>query len=159
LSNAEAQRRRAESGFNELAQAPPPARVWLFIRQFRSAVVWLLIFAAVISGVLAEWIDAAAILAIVLLNGAIGFVQEDRSRRALAALAKLARPLAHVLRGGSWETVPARELVCGDRIRLEAGDYVPADARLIDAVALGVQESALTGESEPVEKRADVVIN
>jgi Ca2+-transporting ATPase len=158
LSEAEADGRRAEGGANELAQAPPPARIWLFLSQFRSAVVWLLIFAAVISGVLAEWIDAAAILAIVLLNGAIGFLQEDRSRRALEALTKLAAPVAHVLRGGVWESVAARELVCGDRIRLEAGDYVPADARLIEAVALSVQESALTGESEPVEKRAEVVL-
>jgi Ca2+-transporting ATPase len=158
LDAVEASRRRAQGGANELAQAPPPARIWLFLAQFRSAVVWLLIFAALVSGALGEWIDTAAILAIVLLNGVLGFLQEDKSRRALEALEKLAAPLAHVLRGGSWETAAASRLVPGDRIRLEAGDYVPADARILDAARFAVQESALTGESVPVEKEADATL-
>lgn len=154
LSDQEAKQRRAEVGHNELAQAPPTSRVWLLLGQFRSAVVWLLIFAAIVSGALGEWIDTVAILAIVLLNGVLGFLQEDKSRRALAALEKLAAPLAHVRRGESWDTVPARDLVPGDQVRLEAGDNVPADARLIESVSLAVQESSLTGESVPVEKNA-----
>ncbi|MEX0679162.1 MAG: cation-translocating P-type ATPase [Pirellulales bacterium] len=158
LDESEAAGRRSEVGANELAQAPPPSRVWLFLAQFRSAVVWLLIFAAIIAGALGEWIDTAAILAIVLVNGVLGFLQEDKSRRALEALEKLAAPLARVLRGGAWQTVAARELVPGDRIRLEAGDYVPADARLLDAARLGVQEAALTGESVPVEKNAEATL-
>jgi Ca2+-transporting ATPase len=158
LSDVAAARRRGEVGANELAQEPPPSRLWLFLAQFSSAVVWLLIFAAVVSGGLGEWIDSAAILAIVLLNGVLGFFQEDKSRRALDALEQLAAPLAHVLRGEVWETVAARELVPGDRIRLEAGDYVPADARLLEAVAFNVQESALTGESLPVEKNAALTL-
>ncbi len=107
---------------------------------------------------LGEWIDTAAILAIVMLNGVLGFLQEDKSRRALAALEKLSAPQAHVLRGGEWETVAAGELVPGDRIRLEAGDYVPADVRLVDSARFTVQEASLTGESVPVEKNADTVL-
>jgi len=159
LDRHEAEARRQQVGANELAQAPPPSRIWLFLSQFRSAVVWLLIAAALISGILGEWIDTVAILAIVLLNGGLGFLQEDKSRRALAALEKLASPMAHVLRDGTWETVPARELVPGDRLRLEAGDYVPADARLVETVRFSVQESSLTGESVPVEKNAAAALD
>jgi Ca2+-transporting ATPase len=158
LDDDEAARRRAQVGANELAQAPPPSRIWLLLAQFRSAVVWLLIVAAIVSGALGEWIDSVAILAIVLLNGVLGFLQEDKSRRALQALEKLAAPSARVVRGGAWQTIAARELVPGDRIRLEAGDYVPADARLFDAVRFGAGESALTGESVPVEKDADATL-
>jgi Ca2+-transporting ATPase len=158
LDASEAETRRGKVGRNELAQAPPPSRVWLFVAQFRSAMVVLLIVAAVISGALGEWIDTAAILAIVLLNGVLGFFQEDKSRRALAALEKLAAPLANVRRGESWESIPARDLVPGDLVRLEAGDYVPADARLVESVGLSAQESSLTGESVPVEKDAVAVL-
>src|SRR5690606_3918891 len=115
------------------AQAPPPSRLWMFLAQFNSAVIWLLILAALVSGALGEWIDTAAILAIVVLNGVLGFLQEDKSQRALAALEKLSAPVAHVRRGKSWHTIPSREVVPGDRVRLEAGDYVPADVRLVDS--------------------------
>ncbi|MGD9723170.1 MAG: cation-translocating P-type ATPase [Pirellulales bacterium] len=158
LSPEEAQRRLAQYGRNELAQAPAPSRLWALLAQFRSAVVWLLIVAAIVSGALGEWLDAIAILAIVLLNGLLGFLQEDKARRALAALQKMSAPMTRVIRGGSLETIPARELVPGDVMRMEAGDYVGADARLLDAAQLRAQEASLTGESTPVDKDARVVL-
>ncbi len=158
LSEAESRRRLEQYGPNELAQSPPPPRWKAFVAQFRSAVIGLLIVAAIISGALGEWIDAGAILAIVLLNGVLGFLQEDKARRALASLQKLSAPLARVLRAGTLEAVPARGLVPGDVIRLEAGDYIPADVRLLNAARLRAQEASLTGESTPTEKDADAVL-
>jgi P-type Ca2+ transporter type 2C len=154
LSDQEAIARRARFGTNELRSAPPPSRWKLLLAQFSSGLVWLLIAAVIISMALGEWTDAIAILAIVMLNGVLGFMQEDKSRRALEALQGLAVPMARVVRDGDSRSVPARELVPGDLIRLEAGDNVPSDARLVDAAQLRVQEAALTGESVPVEKSA-----
>ncbi len=155
LGGAEATRRQEQFGFNELAAEAPPSRWKRFAAQFRELVVWILILAAVISGIAGDWPDTLAILAIVLLNGAIGFFQEEKAERALAALQKLSAPAAKVIRNGALQSLPARELVPGDRIELEAGDTVPADARLIEGFAFRVQEAALTGESEAVEKRAE----
>lgn len=149
---------RASFGANRLAEAPPTPTWRKLLAQFKDLVIWILIVAAVISGFLGEWIDATAILAIVLLNGAIGFLQEERASRALDALRRLSSPQAKVLRGGRLQAVAAEELVPGDVIEIEAGDNVPADARLIRSFHLSVQEAALTGESVPVEKDADVVL-
>lgn len=150
--------RRGDVGPNTLAEEPP-VPVWKRLAaQFKDLVVWILIVAAIISGLLAEWVDTAAILAIVVVNGIIGFVQEARAERALASLQKLSAPLAKVLRGGTMMGVPAAELVPGDVIELEAGDNVPADARLLEAYSLRVQEAALTGESVPTEKDARGVL-
>ncbi len=158
LTALEARRRLEAYGHNELAQKPPPPRWKAFVAQFRSAVIGLLIVAAIISGSLGEWIDATAILAIVLLNGALGFFQEDKARRALASLQKLSAPSARVLRDGAFQAVPARSLVPGDVIRVEAGDYIPADVRLLNAARLRAQEASLTGESTPADKDADAVL-
>ena len=106
-----------------------------------------------ISALLGEWIDALAILSIVILNTILGIVQERRAEQALAALKQLAAPEAHVLRDGHRQTLPARELVPGDIVFLEAGNYVPADVRLLEAVNLRVEEASLTGESMPVRKK------
>lgn len=159
LSAEEAGKRQQQYGFNEIAETPPTPRWKLFASQFRSAVVWLLIAAAIISGALGEWIDTAAILSIVLLNGILGFLQEDRSRRALQALEQMSAPLARALRDGHLQNVPARELEPGDILQLESGDSVAADARLLTASRLGALEAALTGESSPVEKAADLVLD
>ncbi|GIW86369.1 MAG: calcium-transporting P-type ATPase, PMR1-type [Isosphaeraceae bacterium] len=145
-------------GVNALAEAPP-IPIWRkFVAQFNDLVIWILIVAAIISGLLGEWPDAIAILAIVLLNGLLGFFQEERAEEALAALQKLSAPLAKVMRDGVLHSLPARELVPGDILELEAGDNIPADARLIQSFGFRVQEAALTGESVPVEKDAGVVL-
>lgn len=152
LSKDEVAARLTRYGPNVLPEPAPPSPLGLFIGQFTSLIVWVLIGAAVVSGLLQEWIDAAAILAIVLLNAILGFVQEFRAERSLAALRKLSVTTACVMRAGAWHTIPASELVPGDVMQLEAGDHVPADARLVYATSLQTQEAALTGESTPVDK-------
>ena len=157
LSDHEAQQRLQREGPNELPDAPPPSLVKLFLSQFTSVIVWVLVGAAIISGLLEDWLDAAAILAIVFLNGLLGFVQEFRAERSLAALRKMSVSMARVIRDGVLRSIPARELVPGDVILLEAGDRIPADARLIYATNFQAQEASLTGESTPVQKNAVVL--
>lgn len=157
LSSEDARDRLAAQGPNELPEAHPPSLIKLFFSQFTSVIVWVLIGAAVISGLLEDWLDAAAILAIVLLNGVLGFVQEFRAERSLAALRKMSVATARVFRDGVLRSIPARELVSGDLISLEAGDRIPADARLIYTTNFQTQEASLTGESTPVQKRASVI--
>lgn len=154
LSSQEARERLANYGPNQLIEAPRPTFLMMVLNQLKSFVVLLLIAAALISAVLGEWVDASAILAIVLLNTVMGVIQESRAEEALAALKKLAAPEAQVLRDGRRVSVPARELVPGDIVFLEAGNFVPADIRLLEAVNLRIDEAALTGESVPVEKNA-----
>ncbi len=153
LGRDEAALRLARDGPNELRAAAGPSLLALLASQFRSLVVWLLIAAAIVSAALGEWIDGGAILAIVLLNAALGFFQGYRAERAVAALARMTAPRARVMRGGRSELVPAREVVRGDLLVLDAGDLVAADARIALASRLRVNEAPLTGESEPVEKR------
>ncbi|WP_298005584.1 cation-translocating P-type ATPase [Anaerolinea sp.] len=158
LSSEEATRRLAQYGANELAEKPRPTFLQLLMGQLNNFVVILLIVAAGISAVLGEWVEAGAILAIVVLNAVLGVVQESRAQEALAALKKMAAPEAQVLRDGKRVAVPARELVPGDIVFLEAGNYVPADVRLLEAVNLRIEEAALTGESVPVQKSAAVLM-
>jgi Ca2+-transporting ATPase len=155
LKADEVARRQAQDGLNELPEAPPLSLLKLFLSQFTSLIVWVLIGAAVVSGFLEDWIDAAAILAIVFLNGVLGFVQEFRAERSLAALRKMSVAMARVIRDGVLQSVPARELVRGDVIVLEAGDRIPADARLFYTTNFQAQEASLTGESTPVQKQAE----
>jgi Ca2+-transporting ATPase len=157
LDSEKAGRRQASEGLNELPEAPPPSLLKLFLSQFTSVIVWVLIGAAVVSGLLEDWLDAAAILAIVLLNGLLGFIQEFRAERSLAALRKMSISMARVFRDGVLRSIPARELVPGDLILLEAGDRVPADARLTYVTNFQTQEASLTGESTPVQKGAEVI--
>lgn len=158
LAIQEAQRRLDNQGANELPESPPPSLLSLFLSQFSSVIVWVLIGAAVVSGLLGDWVDSVAILAIVLLNGILGFVQEFRAERSLAALRRMSIATARVLRGGILHVIPAREVVPGDVILLEAGDRIPADARLVYTTNFHTQEASLTGESTPVEK-GDQAIN
>ncbi len=158
LTTSEARRRLVRYGPNQLAEAPPPSfwsKLW---EQFNNFVVWLLIVAAVVSAALGDWVEAAAIMAIVILNAVLGLVQESRAEQALAKLRQMAAPEAHVIRDGRRQVVPAREVVPGDIVLLEAGNYVPADVRLLESVNLRIDESALTGESSPVTKDATIVI-
>jgi Ca2+-transporting ATPase len=154
LAEPEAQQRLAVYGPNELPEAPPVSALTLLLRQFTSVIIWVLIGAAVISGLLEEWVDAAAILAIVLLNALLGFVQEYRAEQSLAALKTLSITMARVIREGVIRFTPARELVPGDLIQVEAGDRIPADSRVVSASGLQTQEASLTGESTPVAKVA-----
>ena len=159
LSGEEVVRRREQHGWNALTEAPP-APIWKrLLSQFKDLVIWILIVAAIIAGVMGELADTAAILAIVFVNGIISFLQEEKAGRALAALQQLSSPMAKVLRDGTLQSVPAREMVPGDRIELEAGDNIPADARLLTTFSVHVQEAALTGESVPTDKDANCLLN
>jgi Ca2+-transporting ATPase len=154
LTPDEAARRLAAYGPNAIADARRRGPFRILVDQFRDLMVLVLLAAAVVAGLVGEPEDTVAIVAIVLLNAALGFVQENRAERAIAALKALAAPHAHVRRQGVVETIPAFELVPGDLALLEAGAVVPADLRLAGSAQLRVDESALTGESQAVEKTA-----
>jgi Ca2+-transporting ATPase len=154
LSSTETARRQAVYGPNELRETPPPTFWARLLDQFKSFVVLILIAASLLSIILGDYVEAAAIMAIVLLNAVLGVVQESRAEAALASLRKLAAPVARVLREGHHLDVPARQLVPGDVVLLSAGQYVPADVRLVESVNLRVDEAPFTGESVPVEKEA-----
>ncbi|MDP1948863.1 MAG: calcium-translocating P-type ATPase, PMCA-type [Nitrospirota bacterium] len=155
LSAAETARRIAQYGPNEIRERPPRSLWRMFLDQFTDFMILVLIGAGIISGIVGEPPDAIAIVVIVLLNGVIGFVQEYRAERAVAALKLLAASTARVRRGGQVTEISALQLVPGDVVLLEAGNTMPADLRLIETVQLKVDESPLTGESVPVEKRTD----
>ncbi|GAB4468017.1 MAG: calcium-transporting P-type ATPase, PMR1-type [Anaerolineae bacterium] len=154
LTKAEAERRLAAAGRNELAEQAHPGFLSRLANQFKDVVVLLLIGAALISALLGEWPEAIAIILIVVLNAILGVVQEGRAEAALEALKKMSAPEARVIRGGRILQVPEAEVVPGDIVLLEAGNYIPADLRLIETVNLRIDESSLTGESVAVEKDA-----
>nr|MBO2471967.1 calcium-translocating P-type ATPase, SERCA-type [Bacillota bacterium] len=154
LSSSEAAARLARYGPNKLPSAPRRSFVQMLWEQLTEPLVLVLLGAAVLSAVLREWVDVFVILAIALLNAVLGATQEQRAEASLEALKRISAPTARVVRDGHVRQIPAEELVPGDIILLEAGDSVPADARLLETAALKVDESTLTGESEPVEKRA-----
>ncbi len=155
LRAKEARERLEKWGPNSIAAQKKESRARKFAKQFTEFIILVLIGAAVIAGVLGEWIDAAAILAIVVLNGVIGFLQEEKAERVMEALKKLSAPVAKVVRDGHALSVPASELVAGDVVLLESGDHVPADCRITDSRLLRIQEAPLTGESTPIEKSTD----
>lgn len=157
LTQQEAEHRLVSSGPNELPEAPPPSPLEILLAQFSNLIIWVLIGAAAVSGLLQEWVDAGAILAIVILNAILGFVQEFRAEQSLAALKKLSVATARVIRDGVLRSIPARELVPGDLVQIEAGDRIPTDSRLIYATSLQTQEASLTGESTPIAKSAEPI--
>ncbi|HHU62601.1 MAG TPA: calcium-transporting P-type ATPase, PMR1-type [Clostridiales bacterium] len=142
-------------GPNELEHGKSKTVLSMFIDQFKNFMVIILLIAAVISGLLGEVKDTVIILAIVILNSVLGTAQENKAEKSLAALKKMAAPHAKVIRDGQPESIPASQLVPGDLVVLEAGDFVPADLRLTESANLKIQEAALTGESVPVEKSTD----
>ena len=152
LSTAEAARRLAEFGPNELQAAHRISPWTLLIEQFKNVLIIILLIATAVSALLGEGVDAIAIAVIVLFAVGLGFIQEYRAERAIEALRQMAAPTATVIRDGEENEVAAREVVPGDITLLRAGDKVPADARLVEAINLQVEEAALTGESVPVEK-------
>ncbi len=159
LTSAQAQRRLEQFGANELTERPRPGFLALLWDQFKNFLVIILIIAAAISLALGEYVDSFAIMFIVLLNAVVGVIQESKAEQALAALQKMAAPQAQVIRDGQQLTIPGREIVAGDIVLLEAGNYVPADLRLVESINLKIEEASLTGESQPVEKTAGVVLD
>ncbi len=157
LSSAEAKERLARHGPNALPEGRRRSPLRMLADQFADFMIVVLIAAAVISGIVGEPSDTLAIVVIVLLNAVIGFVQEWRAERAMAALRLMAAPTARVRRDGTVATLPADALVPGDIVLLEAGNVVPADLRLVEAAQLRCAEAALTGESHPVEKRTEAL--
>lgn len=154
LSPAEVEKRRETYGLNKLAEQAKTPLWQRLLDQFKDVMVIILIVAAVISGFLGDWVEAIIILAIVVVNAILGLVQEGRAEQAVEALQKMSSPSARVRRDGQVKVVPSEEIVPGDIVLIEAGDIVPADCRLIEASNMKADESALTGESVPVEKDA-----
>jgi P-type Ca2+ transporter type 2C len=157
LKQAEAARRLREQGANELKSIERISPWSIFLFQFKNVLIAILLVATALSVFLGHGAEAIAIALIVLFAVLLGFAQEYRSERALEALRQMAAPTATVLRDGEEVVIPARDIVTGDVILLRAGDKVPADARLIEAVNLQIEEAALTGESLPVEKQTQAL--
>ena len=162
LSSSEVKKRQDENGFNELQQAKKKSLFVKFLEQFKDFMIIVLIIAAIVSGIVGvaqgEGItDTIIILIVVIANAIIGVAQEAKAEKSLEALQKLSGHEAKVIREGNIQTIPARELVEGDIVVLDTGDYIPADLRIFEAVNLKAQESSLTGESVPVEKQASVI--
>ncbi len=155
LSDAEAASRIDQYGPNELKEGGGVSPVKLLVAQFTNTMVLILIAAAVVSGLLGKVTETAAIAAIVILFALLGFYQEYRAEQAMAALKRLAVPLVRVRRKGELVEISAKRLVPGDVVLLEAGNAIPADLRVVEGINLRIQEAALTGESEPVEKHAE----
>lgn len=158
LSDIEAKKRIEKFGFNELKEGEKKLALFLFFAQFKDFMVLVLIGAVVISALLGEVVDAIAILAIILLNGVMGYVQESRAEKSLQALKELAAPQVNVLRDGMWKRISSREVVIGDVVKFTSGDRIGADIRVTHSTGLYVEESALTGESVPVQKRQGILI-
>ncbi|MFC5652125.1 calcium-translocating P-type ATPase, SERCA-type [Paenibacillus solisilvae] len=157
LTLQEAAERQKHVGRNELSEGKKVSPWLLFMGQFKDFMVLVLIGATLISGLLGEFLDAITIVAIIIINAVLGFVQEFRAERSLRALKELSAPLAKVLRGGESVILPASELVPGDIVSLESGDRIPADIRFIETNSCYAEESALTGESVPVSKHSQVI--
>jgi len=154
MTGADALARLQKYGPNELVEKARRTPLMMFLSQFTDFMILVLIAAAIVSGVIGEPSDTIAIIVILLLNAVLGFTQEYRAEKAMAALKKMSAANALVLRDGEHITLPAAELVPGDIVLLEAGNVVPADLRVIEAARLKAEEAALTGESVPVEKHA-----
>ena len=158
MSSDEAKKRLEQNGPNALAQGKKKTMFQKFFDQFKDFMIIVLLVAALISGLVAnEWADAGLILAVVIVNAIFGVFQESKAEEAIDALREMSTPEAHVKRNGKLETISSEDLVVGDVVLLEAGDIVPADIRLLDSASMKIEESALTGESVPVEKEAEIL--
>jgi len=162
LSSKKVEENRAKYGLNELKEKKKESLLQKFIDQFKDFSIIVLIIAAIVSGVVGVmqgegFTDTVIILIVVLLNAVIGVAQESKAEKSLEALKKLSAHAAKVIRDGKETAIPARELVPGDLVIIETGDYISADLRVVEAVNLKAQEASLTGESVPVEKRTDAI--
>ncbi|RBW67500.1 calcium-translocating P-type ATPase, SERCA-type [Bacillus taeanensis] len=149
-----AKKRLEKHGYNALNEAEKTSPLLMFLAQFRDFMVMVLLAATLISGLLGEYIDAIAILLIVFLNGILGFIQEFKAEKSLQALKELSAPKVRVMRDGVWKDIPSKEVVVGDVVSISSGDRIGADLRLIEVKGLYIEESALTGESVPVQKHS-----
>ena len=152
LTTDEAARRRANSGPNRLPEPPGRSMLLRFLSHFHNVLIYVLIAAAAVTAALGHWVDTSVILAVVIANAVIGFIQEGRAEQAMAAIRDMLSPRATTLRDGIRVTLDAEELVPGDIVLVAAGDLVPADLRLLEARGLKAEEAILTGESVPVDK-------
>lgn len=157
LSDSEAASRLEKHGPNTLPTAYCIGPIKRFLLQFHNVLIYVLLASAVVTALLDHWIDTWVIFAVVILNALIGFVQEGKAEKALGAIQGMLSSEATVTRNGETRVVPAAELVPGDVVRLQSGDKIPADLRILDSRSLRVEEAALTGESLPVEKSTDPV--
>ncbi len=157
LDPEEAEARLRRDGPNRLPEEVGDSALVRFLKQFHNVLIYVLLVAALFTAFLGEWIDTGVIIAVVVVNAIIGFIQEGKAEEALAGIRSLLSPEAEVVRGGSRRTIPAEELVRGDVVRLESGDRVPADLRILYARDARAEEAILTGESQPVSKAPDPV--
>ncbi|WP_053362109.1 calcium-translocating P-type ATPase, SERCA-type [Bacillus sp. FJAT-27251] len=152
LSEKEVKNRQKQHGLNVLEEGEKPSALLIFFSQFKDFMVLVLLGATLISGLLGEVIDAIAIIAIVVINAFLGFFQERKAEKSLEALKELSAPQVQALRNGKWEKILSKEVVPGDVLKFSSGDRIGADVRLIESKSLEIEESALTGESVPVQK-------
>ncbi len=157
ISDEEAQNRTGFYGSNELKEGKKKTLVEMFLEQFKNIMIIVLLIAAAISGFTHELTDALIILAVVLINAILGVAQESKAEKALSALKSMSSPFAKIKRNGEIRQIKSSELVPGDIVSLEAGDFVPADMRLLHSSSLKIEEAALTGESVPVEKTVEII--
>ena len=157
LSDSKVKENQEKYGFNELVEGKKKSTLQIFLEQFKDFLVIILICSAVVSLFLGEAESAAVILVVITMNAILGTVQTIKAEHSLDSLKQLSAPNAKVLRGGIVVEVPSREITVGDEVHLEAGDYVPADGRIIESASLKVDESALTGESIAVEKSSETL--
>lgn len=157
LSTEEAARRLVQYGPNRLPDVKRASAFKRFFRQFHNVLIYVLLASSVVTALMGHFVDMSVILAVVLINALIGFLQEGRAEKAMEAIRKMLSPMAAVLRDGQRVTLPAEDIVPGDIVLIEAGDKVPADLRLLQAEGLLISEAVLTGESVPVEKETGAV--
>ncbi len=157
LNKNEAAKRLEAVGPNRLPEPPEESLLKRFFKHFHDLLIYILIVAAGVTAALGHWVDTGVILGVVIINAVIGFIQEGKAEQALEGIRKMLSAHAQALRGGNWTEIEADDLVPGDIVRLRSGDRVPADLRLFDTVNLRIEESALTGESVPTEKKTDPV--
>ncbi|MDL4840005.1 calcium-translocating P-type ATPase, SERCA-type [Aquibacillus rhizosphaerae] len=157
LSSLDVEKRLKKFGANVFADRKKISLWLVFLKQFQDFMVLVLLAATLVSGLLGEYVDAIAIMVIVLINGLIGFFQEQKAEKSLSKLKELSAPLANVLRNGRWDKIPSSEVVVGDIIKITSGDRVSADMRITKSSSLELEESALTGESLPTTKHATAI--
>ncbi|MCM8711131.1 calcium-transporting P-type ATPase, PMR1-type [Clostridium sp. SYSU_GA19001] len=158
LTSEEAKQRLAKYGENKLAAKKSKSLIQLFFAQLNDAMIYILLGAALISGILGEISDSIIIALVILINAIVGLIQESKAEKALEALKKLSTPKAIVKRDGELKEIASEEVVPGDLVIIDAGRYIPCDLRLIETANLQIEESALTGESVPVDKNSDLIL-